>query len=137
MNRRIPGRSSAILSLLATSTLMLAVPAGAASATPRASAPSTAADSSCPFTRTLCLWDGANFTGTRFTVQAHTSSGTCVNLAAHGWGNGRAKSARNTSTQAATLRSTTACGGNTVTILPQPYGPYGAINIASNSVYVY
>ncbi|MEU4792126.1 peptidase inhibitor family I36 protein [Micromonospora tulbaghiae] len=135
MIRRIPVRSSAVLSLLATSALVLAAP-GAASATPRASAPA-AADSTCPFTRTLCLWEGANFTGARFTLQAPTSAGTCVNLAAHGWGNGRAKSARNTTTQAATLGSTVACGGSTFTILPQPYGPYGSINLASNSVYVY
>nr|WTA70849.1 peptidase inhibitor family I36 protein [Micromonospora sp. NBC_00855] len=137
MIRRILGRPFAVLSLLAASTLVLAVPGVAASAAPRANAPTAAADSTCPFTRTLCLWDGANFTGTRFTVQAPTTAGTCVNLATHGWGNGRAKSARNTSTQAATLRSTTACGGSTFTILPQPYGPYGSITIASNSVYVY
>ncbi|TDC82872.1 aspartate aminotransferase family protein [Micromonospora sp. KC606] len=53
--------------------------------------------------------------------------GTCVDLAAHGWGNGRAKSARNTASQPARLYTTTNCTGTSYQIMPG--GTYGSISL--------
>jgi len=63
------------------------------------------------------------------------SVGTCVDLAAHGWPNGRAKSAINTGSQTARLYTTTNCTGTAFQIFPR--GPYPSINFSSNSVYVF
>ena len=116
----------ALATLVSTAVLGGAAPASAA----------TAADSTCTFTRTLCLWEGTNYSGARFTVSAlNPSTGTCVDLAAHGWPNGRAHSGKNTGTQAARLYTTTNCTGSYYQIIPQ--GGYSSINFASNSVYVY
>ena len=110
--------------------------AAAAAPTAGSAAGSAVAQGTCPFTRTLCLWDGTNFTGTRFTVSAwNPSVGTCVDLAAHGWPNGRAKSAINTGSQTARLYTTTNCTGTAFQIFPR--GPYPSINFSSNSVYVF
>lgn len=110
--------------------------AGSLVAAAPGSATAAAADSTCTFTRTLCLWDGTSFTGTRFTVQAaNPATGTCVDLAAHGWGNGRAKSAKNTANQVARLYTSTTCTGSAYQIIPG--GTYTSISFASNSVYVY
>lgn len=65
----------------------------------------------CPFSSTLCLYDQKSFGGERFTLASINPSGTCVNLASHGWGAGRAKSAINTNAKAATLYSSTDCSG--------------------------
>lgn len=97
--------------------------------------PAAAADATCPFTRTVCLWDGVNFTGTRFTVQsASASTQVCVDLAAHRWGNGRAKAAKNTGNQIAVLYSGTDCTGSSYQLIPQ--GGYGSITFGSNSILV-
>jgi hypothetical protein len=106
--------------------------AGAAVASPVGAA----ADSTCSFVRTVCLWDQPSYAGNRFTVQAlNPSTGTCVNLAAHGWGNGRSRSARNTGNQIARLYTTQNCTGTFYQLIPQ--GGYGSISFASNSIYVY
>jgi hypothetical protein len=96
----------------------------------------TATDPACPFTRTVCLWDGVNYTGNRMTAFAfNAQTGTCVDLQAHGWGAGRTESARNTGSRVARLYGTTDCSGAFVQIVPG--GTYGSIDYASNSVYVY
>lgn len=108
-----------------------AAPAGAA-----VGATAAAADSTCTFTRTLCLWENQNYGGARFTVSAlNPAVGTCVDLAWHGWGAGRAESARNTAGQSATLYPTTNCTGSGYTIPPGSSVP--TIGFVSNSVYVY
>lgn len=97
-------------------------------------APAAAPD--CSFTRTVCLWDGTDYTGTRFTVQAlNPTTGTCVDLAAHGWGNGRAESGVNTGSRTAVLYSGTDCTGTAYQLVPQ--GGYGSISFGSNSIRVY
>ncbi|WP_405431247.1 peptidase inhibitor family I36 protein [Micromonospora sp. NBC_00617] len=123
--------------LLVATVLCAAAPALSLTATPvNASATGAAADSTCASTRTLCLWDGTNYTGERFTAQAADPTiGTCVSLAAHGWGNGRAESARNTANQPARLYTSTNCTGSYYQIMPA--GSYGSISYNSNSVYVY
>jgi len=116
-----------IAAFVMTSTAVVAGLAGAG--------PAAAADPTCPFTRTVCLWDGANYTGTRFTAQSLSpSTPVCVDLAAHGWGNGRAKAARNTGNQVAVLYSGTTCTGSSYQLIPQ--GGYGSITFGSNSILV-
>lgn len=106
--------------------------AGAAAASPAAAA----ADSTCNFARTVCTWDQPSRGGNRFNVQSsNPSTGTCVDLAAHGWGNGRVKSARNTGTQVAKLYSGSDCTGSWYQLIPQ--GGYDSIDFNSNSIYVY
>jgi hypothetical protein len=96
-------RSTFIVPALAAAALL-------AIATPAAAAPAdTTAAEDCPFTDTLCLFEGANFTGERFTVSA-TTSGTCVSLVDHGWA-GRVNSAINTNDNAAALFPNDDCGG--------------------------
>jgi hypothetical protein len=114
--------------------VLLAATAGTAAAATSSGA--GAAAGTCPFTRTLCLWDGTGYTGAQFNVQAlNPSVGTCVDLAAHGWPNGRAKSGKNTASQPARLYTGTNCTGSVYQIMPG--GSYGSIKFASNSVYVY
>ncbi|GIJ78800.1 Peptidase inhibitor family I36 [Micromonospora phaseoli] len=116
------------------SALLLSVTASGVNAA--APAPALEINNTCSFSRTLCLWDSANFTGQRFTVQAiDPSVGACVNLAASGWGSGRAKSARNTASQPARLYTTTDCTGTPYAIMPG--GAYGSISFNSNSVFVH
>ncbi|MFI5843313.1 peptidase inhibitor family I36 protein [Catenuloplanes sp. NPDC051500] len=96
----------------------------------------SAASADCSFTRTVCLWDGTDYTGARFTVQAiDPNTGTCVDLAAHGWGNGRAESGLNTGTRTAVLYTGTNCTGTAYQLVPQ--GGYGSISFGSNSIRVY
>jgi hypothetical protein len=84
----------------------------------------------------VCLWDQPSFGGNRYTVQAsNPSTGTCVNLASHGWGNGRTKSGLNTGNQVARLYTSTNCTGTPYQLIPQ--GGYGTISFNSNSIYVY
>jgi hypothetical protein len=139
--RPVKTMAAVLLSAVVAFTAVV-LPTGSASAAPIAATASTvvtaaaAADSTCPFTRSLCLWDGTDFTGTRFNVQAlDPSVGACVNLASHGWGNGRAKSAKNTANQVARLYTNTNCTGSSYQLIPG--GGYTPINFASNSVYVY
>ena len=98
--------------------------------------PAAAADPYCSFTRTVCLWDQTGYAGTRFTVQAaNPAVGTCVDLAGHGWGAGRAHSARNTGNQVARLYQAQNCTGSSYSLVPG--GTYGSIDFGSNSIYVY
>jgi hypothetical protein len=94
-------RRTAVVAAIATAALAL-IPAGPAAA---------ALPAECPFTDTLCLFEGANFTGARFNVRALVPNGTCVDLVSHGWGGGRAHSAINTNSRAATLHTVINCWG--------------------------
>ncbi|GAB7046448.1 peptidase inhibitor family I36 protein [Catenuloplanes indicus] len=120
-----------LIALAATAAIgAVALPATASAAAPAAAAPS------CEFTRTVCLWDGTDYTGARFTVQSlNPSVATCVDLAGHGWGNGRAKSGTNTGTRTAVLYTGTNCTGSSYQLIPQ--GGYSSISFASNSILVY
>lgn len=114
-----------LLALAAVAVGVVALPGTASAAAP-----------SCSFTRTVCLWDAAEYTGNRFTVQSlNPDVAACVDLAAHGWGNGRAKSGTNTGTRTAVLYSGTNCTGSSYQLVPQ--GGYGTISFASNSILVY
>jgi hypothetical protein len=62
-------------------------------------------------------------------------AGACVSLAQHHWGDGRAKSARNTGSQVARLYTTDDCTGTAYQIVPG--GTYSTINFSSKSIYVY
>jgi hypothetical protein len=88
----------------------LAAAALFAMASPAAASPSDIASAEdCTFTNTLCLYEGANFTGERFTVSG-TGSGTCVSLVDHGW-DGRVNSAINTHSSSAALFANDDCSG--------------------------
>lgn len=71
----------------------------------------------CNFSRTLCLYERADFNGAEFTVLAlDPTVGSCVDLVNHGWGN-RAVSAVNTnSSRSATLYTGTDCTGSSMTV---------------------
>jgi hypothetical protein len=92
-----------LLALTATALLAVASPAAAAPAD------TTSADE-CNFTGTLCLFEGENFTGERFTVSSLVQPGTCVSLVDHGWA-GRVNSAINTHTSSAALFANDDCVG--------------------------
>lgn len=79
-----------------------------ATAVPAEAAPRSA--QSCAFSRTLCLYEGENFTGARFTVSSLVPGGTCVSLVDHGWG-GRAHSAVNTHARSAAMFMNDDCVG--------------------------
>ena len=80
-------------------------------ATPAAAAPTqNTTDEPCPFTATLCLFEGENYTGERFTVSSLVEPGTCVSLVDHGWA-GRVNSAINTDPDAAALFANDDCIG--------------------------
>lgn len=64
----------------------------------------------CPFSGTLCLFTGTNFTGERFTVSSLVPPGTCVSLVDHLW-TGRARSAINTNSSSAALFPNDDCAG--------------------------
>ncbi|MGI5150970.1 peptidase inhibitor family I36 protein [Plantactinospora sp. CA-294935] len=64
----------------------------------------------CPFTNTVCLFEGTNYSGTRFTVSVPGPSQACVSLVDHGWGD-RARSAYNTGSQSAALFANDDCVG--------------------------
>jgi hypothetical protein len=102
-----------LLALTATALLAAASPAAAADA---------ASADDCSFTDTLCLYEGANFTGERFTVSSLVEPGTCVSLVDHGWG-GRVNSAINTNTSGAALFANDDCVGG-------PYQVPGSSSIA-------
>ncbi|MFI6987506.1 peptidase inhibitor family I36 protein [Nonomuraea wenchangensis] len=93
---------------------VLAVAAALVGLTPATASATTAAttDELCPFTDTLCLFDGEDYTGTRLNVAPMGSDAVCVDLVEHGWGGGRAKSAINTSTRTANMfQYSTDCTG--------------------------
>jgi hypothetical protein len=90
------------VSVAAVVAALALLPASPAAATPPAE---------CPFTNTLCLFEGPNFTGARFTVKSLVPNGTCVDLVSHGWGNARAHSAINTHSQTAYLHPVHSCYG--------------------------
>ncbi|PJE97252.1 hypothetical protein CUT44_13445 [Streptomyces carminius] len=56
---------------------------------------SGASAAECPPGGSLCLYEGTDFTGERFTVSSLGPGGVCVSLVDHGWGD-RARSAINT-----------------------------------------
>ena len=89
-------------------------------AVPAAAGPAQAAAPDCPFTNTVCLFSGENYTGTRLTVSSvPPGSGACVSLVDHGW-SGRARSAYNTNrTNAAMFMNDDCVGG------PNPLSPGG------------
>ncbi|MBO3749887.1 peptidase inhibitor family I36 protein [Streptosporangiaceae bacterium NEAU-GS5] len=98
---------------------------------PPAGASTAALPTQCPFTQTICLYDGPGFTGARFTL---TGSNTCVDLVSHGWGGGRAKSAINTRSTVVVLWASTGCasGGPFQYIFPNEFrSPLG---LSANSV---
>ena len=96
-------RPVAVLALAAAALLALASPAAAG--------PSGAAEpDDCDLYETLCLYEGANFTGERFTVSSLVEPGTCVSLVDHGWA-GRVNSAINTHTSSAALFANDDCMG--------------------------
>ncbi|CAM3875474.1 peptidase inhibitor family I36 protein [Corallococcus sp. BB11-1] len=92
-------------------------------------------DSPCPFPGTLCLFEGEDFTGEVFMVQAlDPQQGTCVNLPEHGW-EGRANSAINTNGITASLFFNEDCDGG-----PHPIDPHTSVSSLGfhpKSVWVY
>lgn len=98
--------------LAAITTAVVTAGAGPATAAPAAAADRSGLTGDCPFVNTLCLFDDYNYGGARFNVRAlDPSVGACVDLAAHGWGGGRVKSAINTNPAYATLRVNGDCTG--------------------------
>ena len=125
MTPRIRRSAVTTLSVLLGVVGAAGVPAAASAAAP-----------DCNLTRTLCLWENPDFAGARFTAQAaNASTGTCVDLAAHGWGAGRAESALNTANRPAVLYANSNCTGNSYQLMP--FGSYSPVTFGSNSVYVY
>jgi hypothetical protein len=89
----------------AAALIGLTVPAPAQSASP------------CPFTGTLCLFEGTGYTGAVFTASSLVPGGTCVSLVAHGWGD-RAHSVINTHTKSAALFLNDNCVGGPYQVPP-------------------
>jgi hypothetical protein len=114
-SRRSKRTPAVLFALTATALLAIASPAAAAPED------TTSADD-CNFTGTLCLYEGANFTGERFTVSSLVEPGTCVSLVDHGWA-GRVNSAVNTHTSSAALFANDDCVGG-------PYQVPGSSSIA-------
>lgn len=75
----------------------------------------------CPFIDTLCLYDGTNYTGERFTVGSFSPTGVCVSLVEHGWG-GRVRSVFNSHSNHAAMFMNDHCSGG-------PYGVPGGTGI--------
>jgi Peptidase inhibitor family I36 len=61
----------------------------------------------CPFTNTLCLFDGTRYTGERITL---SGGGICVSLVNQGWGD-RARSVINTNSRSAAMFANDDCLG--------------------------
>jgi hypothetical protein len=97
-------RSHLIGAALCT-TLLLGAP------TPAAAHPAPTADAACPFSSTVCLFEGENYTGARLTLSSWPpGSGACISLVEHDW-NGRARSAYNTNPTSAALFMNDDCIG--------------------------
>jgi hypothetical protein len=123
-----------------TSTLRRMSVAAAVAATTLAVLPAAPAAAApppeCPFTDTLCLFEGTNFTGARFTVKsAIPPNGVCVDLVSHGWGGGRGHSAINTNSQAAQLHPVHSCYGYPLLVPGNSSLP--SINFNASSVFVF
>jgi peptidase inhibitor family I36 len=115
-------RTNAARSLIAAVACTTALIATAGPAT-AADAGQAASQGDCPFTDTLCLFEGEDFTGERFTLTATDPAGSCVGLARHGWDN-RARSAINTSATSAALFANEDCTGG-------PYQVPGGTSLAT------
>ncbi|MFF3854406.1 peptidase inhibitor family I36 protein [Micromonospora sp. NPDC002575] len=100
-------RASVVFGLLAA--LLATAPAPAA-ASPAPAARNAPAVDACPFTNTLCLFEGANYTGERLTLISLVSPGTCVSLVDAGWGD-RPRSAINTNSRSAAMFMNDDCVG--------------------------
>jgi hypothetical protein len=119
----------------ALTVALLATTADSATAASGAARGATAAQP-CPFPGALCLWEGTRFRGARFDVAAADPVvGACVDLAAHRWPDGRARSGHNAGTQTARLYATLDCTGEYRELLPGR--AYRFLRFPSNSVYVY
>jgi hypothetical protein len=118
-------RRMSVAAAVAATTLALLPTAPAAAAPPP----------ECPFTDTLCLFEGTNFTGARFNVKALVPNGTCVDLVSHGWGGGRAHSAINTNSHAAQLHPVSSCYGYPMLVPGNSSLP--SINFNASSVFVF
>lgn len=94
---------------------------------------SAAVSSPCPWSNTLCLFEGENYTGAVFNVRAlNPRVGTCVNLPEHGW-EGRAHSAINTNSATAAMFLNENCVGG-----PAPVqGSIPSLGFTPKSVWVY
>ncbi|MET0403654.1 MAG: peptidase inhibitor family I36 protein, partial [Cystobacter sp.] len=90
----------------------------------------------CPFSRTLCLFEGEDFTGKRFTVQAlhPQNGGVCVSLVEHGW-EGRAYSAINTASGYAYYYDNEECSGYPELIPGN--GSLSSLSFTPKSVFVF
>lgn len=119
------------LSVLGAALIASAV-AVAVAVTPSAAA--AALPAKCPFSNTLCLFDGTSFTGAAFNVAAWNPAGACVNLASHGWGS-RARSGINTHRLEARLYTSTDCTGVAATVFGNSSLPMLPTRTA-NSVFV-
>ncbi|MET9480904.1 peptidase inhibitor family I36 protein [Streptomyces sp. NPDC006638] len=129
LGTRRPGRSGA-LTATAAAALLLVAGAGTAQAAP---AGQSALAGSCEFSNTLCLFEGAGYAGARFTVQAlPPATSACVSLAEHGWA-GRAFSAVNTNSRAATLYAGENCTGASLNVA----GSLSPLTVSAVSVRVY
>nr|QLK00566.1 peptidase inhibitor family I36 protein [Micromonospora carbonacea] len=104
--RRLP-HTLVVVGLLAA---VLGTASAPAAASPGPAARSTPAVDACPFTNTLCLFEGTNFTGERLTVSSLVSPGTYVSLVDAGWGD-RARSAINTNSRSAAMFMNDDCVG--------------------------
>ncbi|MEQ4304157.1 peptidase inhibitor family I36 protein [Plantactinospora sp. B6F1] len=93
--------------LLVTGVSVMTVIATATAAT-AGPAPVDGADP-CP-SGSLCLYEGSNFTGERFTATSLNPGGICVSLVDHGWGD-RAHSAINTHGTSAAMFTNDDCVG--------------------------
>ena len=93
------------------SAILLAASLGTAAAAGPAAPGHAAPPASCTFSDTVCVFDGTGYTGARFTASSPGAGGTCVSLAGHGWGNGRARSVYNTNSTPAALFALDNCAG--------------------------
>jgi hypothetical protein len=115
VRKAAPQRLQSVLLIVGLAIALLVAPA-AAQAAP------AAAQSQCPFTSTLCLFSGTNFTGDRFTVSSLVPEGTCVSLVDHGWGD-RAHSGINTHSNSVALFMNDDCIGGPFQIAPNTGNP--------------
>jgi hypothetical protein len=103
-------RSALVAGVSAT---MLFGAAAVASASP-ASAGSSA--TTCP-SRSLCLYDGTNYTGELYTLTSFNRGGSCVSLVDYGWGD-RVHSVRNTHNASAAMFMNDDCVGGPYQVSP-------------------
>ncbi|MFF8996637.1 peptidase inhibitor family I36 protein [Streptomyces achromogenes] len=100
---------------------LLAAAAGAGAIVAAVTAPATAqpapaSAAACEFSGALCLFEGTDYTGERFTVQSlEPGVAVCVDLAEHGWA-GRAHSAVNNNSRSATLFTGAGCTGSGLSV---------------------